>query len=213
MTALNQNAPTAQAVQSIPAKIAAGETARRAWKKHLKPEGMTISKFNELCGQTFRKFGDIVLDDSKKRQTVIQLTNTHKEWTQKRELIYSIVRGDKIMKLGGTRTGLKDRWSSYKCGHCVPQRISKRGSPFPGKMSVTNAHLYHTIEDDLIKGGEWSIWCWVLPTMTIQVDILGVSTNVIAQTYHAYESVCIKKFKEHTGHIPQLCFNSDPNYK
>ena len=89
----------------------------------------------------------------------------------------------------------------------------KNGQPYPGKMSVTNAHLYHTIEDDLLKGNRWEFWSWWLPTVKVTVDIMGSPCEVIAQTYHAYESRCIEIFRKETGDIPQLCDNADPNYR
>jgi hypothetical protein len=117
------------------------------------------------------------------------------------------------MKIGGTRTGMKARWGSYLCGHCVSERMNKHGEPNPGKMSVTNAHLYHTIEHDLLQGNKWEFYSWKLPDTTVSVEILGEMIQVVAQTYHAYESRCIELFKTITGHIPQLCDNADPNYK
>jgi hypothetical protein len=80
-------------------------------------------------------------------------------------------------------------------------------------MSVTNAHLYHTIEHDLLLGNKWEFYSWKLPDTTVPVEIFGEMIQVVAQTYHAYESRCIELFKTITGHIPQLCDNADPNYK
>lgn len=198
------------------AKFIAGAAARAKWKKTLVPERLTIEEFNAACGNVFKKQGEILLDDSNQRQTTLKVDPTNKEeWKREgTEHIYAIVRNGCIMKLGGTRTGMKNRWSSYKCGHCVPERLQKRtNKPFPGKMSVTNAHLYHTIENDLLGGSKWSFWSWKLPTVTVTVNILGTPTTVVAQTYHAYESRCMESFKKRTGHIPQLCDNSDPSYR
>ena len=198
------------------AKFLAGRAARAHWSKALVPEESTMTSFNETCGGIFTFRGNIVLDPSERRQTTLLVKpDDDDEWKRKNtEHIYVIVRDGRIMKIGGTRTGMKDRWSSYMCGHCVPQRLKKRtGEPFPGKMSVTNAHLYHTIEGDLLAGHEWSFWSWKLPTVTVSVEILGVPTTVIAQTYHAYESRCMANFRTLAGHIPQLCDNSDPSYR
>jgi hypothetical protein len=198
------------------AKFIAGRLARDAWKKQLVHEACTIAQFNNKCGNIFTFQGNIVLDPSSSRQTTLTVEPKNvTEWKRKNtEHIYAIVRNGSIMKLGGTRTGMNDRWGSYKCGHCVPQRLKKRTQePFPGKMSVTNAHLYHTIEEDLLAGGEWCFWSWKLPTVTVSVDILGVPTMIVAQTYHAYESRCMENFRILTGHIPQLCDNSDPSYR
>ena len=193
-----------------------GLNARQMWAKPIITENtITIQHFNTLCDNQFTKKSNIELDSSTSRQTTIYTTNFDTPvWKEKSEHIYALVRNELIMKLGGTRTGLKERWSSYLCGHCVQQRMTKRtGEAFPGKMSVTNAHLYHTIEKDLLDtDSTWELWSWKLPLVKIPVVILNEEVNVIAQTYHAFESICIKKFKDVTGHIPLLCNNSDPGY-
>jgi len=199
-------------------KIIAGEAARAKWRKPLIPEMVSIVEYNERCSGNFQRCGNIILDESVSRQTSL-LVETPLElverWGRESEHIYAIVRNGEVMKLGGTRTGMKKRWDSYKCGHCVPQRIQKRsGEPFPGKMSVTNAHLYHTIEADLLEGGKWEFWSWELPSHTFQVEMpTGAKVMIATQTYHAYESWSMSEFRRMAGHIPQLCNNSDPNYR
>tara|TARA_Y100000389_G_scaffold48935_1_gene44501 strand:- start:3338 stop:4123 length:786 start_codon:yes stop_codon:yes gene_type:complete len=178
-----------------------------------------IDRFNLLCGGVFHAGATLCLDDDrkpngeKKRNTVIKAVPDHQDWNTNCEIIYAIVCDGKIMKLGGTRTGMKERWGSYKCGHCVPERNKKDGSPYPGKMSVTNAFLYHTIEDGLLRGEDWKFYIWRLPIVHITVDILGTPTTIIAQTYHAYESKIMQKFSQIAGDIPLLCNNADPNYR
>lgn len=199
-------------------KMTAGAAAREHWKKILLPEKVTIADYNERCGGNFQLCGDIVLDEAPQRQTTLTVLvdpSNSSRWKRETEHIYAIVRNGEIMKLGGTRTGMKKRWDSYKCGHCVPQRLQKRtGEPFPGKMSVTNAHLYHTIENSLLKGDQWQFWSWELPEHTFSVQMpTGVSVQIATQTYHAYESWSMTEFKDMAGHIPQLCNNSDPNYR
>ena len=200
-------------------KFSDGEEARGAWAKPLRPEEVSGEEYNKACGDKFKHMGNIVLDTSSRRQTTIDVVfisdSQKSQWIKISENIYMITRNGKVMKIGGTRTGMAARWISYKCGHCVPQRMKKSGTPFPGKMSVTNAHLYHTIEKDLLseEPGNWSFWSWTLPETLVEVVILGEPTTVVAQTYHAYESKCIRKFTEVAGHIPQLCNNSDPSYR
>ena len=191
-----------------------GMKARTKWRKELREEKCTAERYNQIANGVFKKSADIVLDDSDKCKTVIKVIPTDtKQWKTEMEAIYLFVRNGEVMKIGGTRTGMHKRWGSYKCGHCVPERKMKNGEPYPGKMSVTNAHLYHTIEDDLLKGNRWEFWSWWLPTVKVTVDIMGSSCEVIAQTYHAYESRCIEIFRKETGAIPQLCDNADPNYR
>ena len=198
-------------------KFTSGLKARSKWAKPIKDEKITVDKFNSECKNVFKKACDIVLDDSDKRQTTLKVTNFINEtnWKKDNENIYLIVRNDKIMKIGGTRTGMKNRFGSYLCGYCVCERNKKSGGSFPGKMSVTNAYLYHTIENDLLKNKEvnWSFWTYTLPTTKLSINIFGETVQVSAQTYHAYESTIIKKFKILAGYIPQLCNNSDPSYR
>ena len=197
--------------------------ARAKWSKYdtinLTETEVLIVEFNLLCGGVFQPGATLSLDNErkpngeKKRQTIIKAVANHPDWNSETEAIYAIVRDGKIMKLGGTRTGMKERWGSYKCGHCVPERNKKDGSPYPGKMSVTNAFLYHTIEDGLLRGEDWKFYIWRLPIVHITVDILGTPTTIIAQTYHAYESKIMQKFSQIAGDIPLLCNNADPNYR
>lgn len=196
-------------------KFTSGSLARTKWTKDIVPEKMTVSEYCLAAdGAEFTKMADIVLDDSTTRRTTVKTVPTNEAlWKETAEHIYIIARNNVIMKLGGTRTGMKARWGSYLCGHCVAERLNKNGEPNPGKMSVTNAHLYHTIETDLLLGNTWEFYSWKLPHTTVEVNILGQMTTVIAQTYHAYESRCIELFRSMTGHIPQLCDNADPTYK
>ena len=202
------------------------QAARTAWSKYdqvtsqeTAPLRIPFEEFNQSCGGVFNSGATLCLDNErkpngeKKRQTIIKAVADHPDWNREVEIIYAIVRDGKIMKLGGTRNGMKKRWGSYKCGHCVPERLMKNGEPFPGKMSVTNAFLYHTIEDGLLRGEDWKFYIWKLPTVQVTVDILGTPTTVIAQTYHAYESKIMQKFSQAAGAIPLLCNNADPNYR
>lgn len=189
-------------------KFINGKNAREKWSKKIDPTGLlSMSDYNKQCNNVFIKAAEIILDDSK-RQTVIQVTPTNTEWNENKEKIYTIVKDDKVIKIGGTRNGMKSRFSSYLCGHHVIERGKS------GKMSVTNAHLYHSIEKDLLDTeSKWEFYTWELPITSLQVTILGKDTNIAAQTYHAYESRCIEKYKLITGRIPILCDNSDPDYK
>jgi hypothetical protein len=197
-------------------KFLDGENARQKWAKPIVIDNpLHIDAFNERCGNTFQKRCSIKLDYSTKRQSTLTVTNYEKElWDTKKEHIYVITRNGIIVKIGGTRDGMKGRWASYGCGYYVPERKKKNGDHYPGKMSVTNAYLYHTMENDILQtGSHWEFYSWDLPITTIKVEILGKNVEVVAQTFHAYESICIQEFKSMTGTIPLLCDNSDPSYK
>lgn len=197
-------------------KFVEGESARTAWRKCFEhPVGMSMSDFNLECEGVFQKGGDIVLDESERRRTTVRVEpECAPRWNREVEVIYTIVRGGEVVKIGGTRNGMQKRWGSYLCGHCVPERRQRDGSPYPGKMSVTNAHLYHTIESELLENGvKWEFYMWELPRTCVEVEILGETVEVVAQTYHAYESRVMEKYRSLAGKIPVLCDNSDPSYR
>jgi hypothetical protein len=194
-------------------KYKTGENARNLWSINVDTyDYMHVMSFNLECGNVFLKRGDINLDVTENKLLDVHYVNKN-EWQNDSEHIYLIVRNGFIMKIGGTRSGLHGRWISYLCGFCVPQRKNKKGVNYPGKMSVTNAHIVHTIENDLlINNSKWEIYSWLIPKHDISVDILGNKVNIKTQTFHAYETVCINKFKELTQRVPILCKNSDSRY-
>ena len=133
-------------------KIIAGAMARASWRKPLRAEKVTMAMYNERCSGNFQKCGDIILDKLESRQTTLLVEippELKSRWSRETEHIYAIVRNGEVMKLGGTRTGMKKRWDSYKCGHCVPQRIQKRsGEPSQGRcqwqMLISTTQLRQT---------------------------------------------------------------------
>lgn len=189
-------------------KYKLGEEARAHWAKDTNRPTMFLNDYNLLCNNVFVKYADLVLDERDKPQTAVKaIPDDETLWKEDSEIIYLFVEDGMIMKIGGTRNSMKERWGSYLCGFHVAERNRS------GKCSVTNAHVYHTIEKNLLDGHLWEIWCWKLPRLEQTVNILGKDVTIIAQTYHAYETVCIEKFKEHVNTIPVLCMNSDPAYK
>jgi hypothetical protein len=166
----------------------------------------------------FVPIADVVLDteinDSgkskgeKKRNTLIKLDNFNKELIdKKKEWIYIIVINGQIVKIGGTRSGIKERFGSYLCGHHIPERNKS------GKASETNKYVYNTLYFYLEMGCEIKLYGYELPVEEITRVAFGKETKIRVQTYHSYESVLIDDFKKQNGFIPFLCDNSDPDYK
>ena len=198
-------------------KFVDGEEARREWSRDISGyNSIDIVMFNESCGNIFTKISDINLDTNPETRTVLRVNNILDDniWTSRQDVVYIITKNREIMKIGGTRTGMRDRWASYLCGHCVPQRKKKNGENYPGKMSVTNAHLYHTIEDDLLRNNsEWEFYIYICPPATVNINFVGDVVAVQAQVYHAYESILIRRFSNLMGDQPILCSASDPTYR
>ena len=167
----------------------------------------------------FTPIADIVLDSElfttekkkgqKKRNTLIQFIPkiSNEEFNKKNEWLYLLIINGRIVKIGGTRTGLKGRCCSYLCGH----HIEERGKS--GDCSKTNGFIYNTIEFYLQLGCKIEMYGYELPKTQITIEIFGKETKITAQTYHAYESTFLEDYKKIYNEYPYLSENSDPDYK
>jgi hypothetical protein len=164
----------------------------------------------------FIPVADIVLDSEiasgsgkKRRNTVIQFVPliSQEAYSRKSEWLYLLVINDRIVKIGGTRTGLKSRVASYLCGHYVEERGKS------GDCSKTNGYIYNTFEFYLNLGCKIQMFGYELPKTEITIEIFGQETKIVAQTYHAYESTFMEDYKKNYREYPILSDNCDPDYK
>jgi len=167
----------------------------------------------------FVPIANIVLDNEiftsgkkqgqKMRNTLIQFipTISNEAFRKKNEWLYLLVMNGRIVKIGGTRTGLKGRIASYLCGH----HIEERGKS--GDCSKTNGFIYNTFEFYLNQGCTIQMYGYELPKTEISIDIFGKETKITAQTYHAYESTFLEDYKKNYNEYPILSDNCDPDYK
>jgi len=167
----------------------------------------------------FIPIADIVLDNElfttekkqgqKKRNTLIQFIPkiSNEEFNKKNEWLYLLIINGRIVKIGGTRTGLKGRIGSYLCGH----HIEERGKS--GDCSKTNGFIYNTFEFYLQLGCKIEMYGYELPKTQIAIEIFGEETKITAQTYHAYESKFLEDYKKIYKEYPLLSDNCDPDYK
>jgi hypothetical protein len=190
----------------------------KKWIK-LIPIDKTISFDEYNRKEYFIPIADIVLDNevftngkkqgNKKRNTLIQFipTISNEIFCKKTEWLYLLIINDRIVKIGGTRTGLKGRISSYLCGH----HIGERGKS--GDCSKTNGFIYNTFEFYLQLGCKIQMYGYELPKTEISIEIFGKETKITAQTYHAYESTFLEDYKKNYNEYPILSDNCDPDYK
>ena len=185
------------------------------WIKRLNLSNtINIQQYNRLG--YFKEVATIVVDNEvsgpnqkKKRNTVIQFIPSipEDEWADKNEWLYLLVVNERIVKIGGTRTGLKSRAASYLCGHHIPERGKS------GDCSKTNGYIYNTFDFYLGLGCKIQMYGYKLPTIITELKILDNIVNVKPQTYHAYESAFLDDFKKHYNGYPPLSDNCDPDYK
>lgn len=190
----------------------------KKWIK-LIPIDKTVLFDNYNRKEHFIPIADIVLDNevftsgkkqgNKKRNTLIQFipTISNEAFNKKTEWLYLLVINDRIVKIGGTRTGLKGRIASYLCGHHVEERGKS------GDCSKTNGFIYNTFEFYLNLGCKIQMYGYELPKTEITIEIFGKETKITAQTYHAYESTFLEDYKKNYDEYPILSDNCDPDYK
>lgn len=152
---------------------------------------------------------DISNSGKKKRNTMIKFIPmiTQEEYSENSEWLYIFTINDLIVKIGGTRVGIKKRIASYLCGHHIKERKKS------GDCSKTNAYIYTTFEFYLNNGYKIDMYGFKLPKINMTVEILGESVPVLPQIYHGYESKYLENFKKNYMRYPALSFNADPSYK
>jgi hypothetical protein len=194
------------------------ESPMKKWIKQIDVK-KTILLENYHRKEYFHLVAEIILDDEKhssgkhlgkkKRNTLIQFIPkiSKQEFERKSEWLYLFVMNGHIVKIGGTRTGLKGRIASYLCGHHVEERGKS------GDCSKTNGFIYNTFEFYLHLNCKIEMYAYELPKMQVPIQIFGKETHVPAQTYHAYESAFIEDYNQRYSHYPILCDNCDPDMK
>lgn len=190
----------------------------KKWIKQI-PINKTVSFEDYNRKEYFIPIADIILDNevfpsgkkqgAKKRNTLIQFVPkiSDEDFNKKSEWLYLLVINGRIVKIGGTRTGLKGRVASYLCGH----HIEERGKS--GDCSKTNGFIYNTFEFYLSLGCKIEMYGYELPKTEFTIEIFGKPTKITAQTYHAYESTFLEDYKKMYNEYPLLSDNCDPDYK
>lgn len=144
----------------------------KKWIKLISFDDVNIIEYNRK--EYFTKVANISLDNElnkknkiKKRKTLIQFIPTidKQEFNEKNEWIYLITINNNIVKIGGTRIGLKGRISSYLCGHHIKERNKS------GDCSKTNGFIYNTLHFYLTLGYEIEMYAYKLPKKEITIDI------------------------------------------
>lgn len=187
----------------------------KKWIKRIDKE-KTISYDNYNRNTNFMLVANIVLDNElyeegknkgkKKRKTLIQFLpciDTDK-FDTKNEWLYIFTINNQIVKLGGTRTGLKGRISSYLCGHHTEERGKS------GDCSKTNAYIYNTFEFYLRLGCCIQMYGYELPKYEVKIKIFEEEEVVIPQIYHKYESKFLYDYKKNYLSFPILSYNCEP---
>jgi hypothetical protein len=169
----------------------------------------------------FEKVADVMLDTDlqakdtktkkaggKARKTCIRFSPTiaPKSWREDEvEWIYGFLVEGKIVKIGGTRTGLSKRCGSYLSGHAIPE--------LNGTSVSTNAYVYWTFLDLLLQGKKVEMYACKLPEAIVTQTVFGVTRRIKTQCFHDWEAYCLEEFRNSYGSFPPLSDNCDPRHR
>lgn len=169
-------------------------------------------KFNLFqLKDNFKKVGTLFKTKNKKTNWDIKINIPEKEYKKRQNLVYILVYNGNIIKIGGTKTGLKNRIQSYHCGHCIKERKKKNNKYYPGKCSVTNANIYNTIYYYLLENNNFELYYYPIPDMYATYNIFGkIEKKKIETTYEYYETYVLDIFKKQFECFPILSINSHP---
>ena len=185
----------------------------KKWVKEIGDKDLTI-QFNDFpISKEFTHIGSIEQSlETRILWDINPIEEAKSIYDKKQNGIYIITLNNKIIKIGGTKVGMKGRISSYHCGHCIPERKKKNGENYPGKMSVTNAYCYNTILSLLYnKRGTIDLYFFPIPDIKVEKEVFGETTSFVVQCYDEYEKKALSIFqRQNKGKLPVLCNNSHP---
>jgi hypothetical protein len=153
---------------------------------------------------SFAHVANITIDQSERRQTLIEFSPVDNDkWTDAGNWIYMFVVDDFIVKIGGTKNGLKQRAASYLCGHHTRKSNA---------CSVTNGLIYNTFLSYLQEGSVIKMYGMRCPVVLTTIVVFGETHTVEAQIFDVYESILIRKYTTEHGTTPIFSSRSDPRY-
>ena len=162
-------------------------------------------KFDDFShSENFTHVADILIDRVEKRQTLIEFSPVNNDmWNDSGNWIYIFTINGHIVKIGGTKNGLRQRAASYLCGHHTRKS---------NVCSITNGIIYNTFLSYLIDGATIKMYGMKCPIVSTTIIAFGETHTVEAQIFDVYESVLIRKYATEHGTPPILSSRSDPRY-
>jgi len=125
-------------------------------------------------------------------------------YNTKSDMVYVIVIGGYVVKIGKTETGLCGRWGSYQNG-------GKERRKDVGNGSVTNHYVMMAIKSAVEKGLSVEWYIKYMDKTTKEVNVLGVKQieHVYSNgTCDTWEKTLLGLYQKQTGNYPALSSNA-----
>jgi hypothetical protein len=150
----------------------------------------------------FKEIATVCLDKFPRRQTLIRFVPTDKTaWCDQGNWVYIFTVNDHIVKIGGTKNGLKQRAASYLCGHHTRKSNA---------CSITNGLIYNTFLKYLTEGASIKMYAMRCPPVYATIDVFGEEHTIETQVFDIYEAVLIKQYTNEFGQAPLMSSRADP---
>ena len=125
------------------------------------------------------------------------LVDSYKKY---KEVVYILCIMGRVVKIGGTYTGMAKRHRSYNCG---TRKARKKGT-----CSVTNYHITEAQYAAISNGKKVEWYVFDVPPEKIKSKVWNDDEVISPKVYMFWESKLCKKYKNITGHRPILSKNT-----
>ncbi len=167
-----------------------------------------ISMDDYLHHKDFNLMGSVNFNDPEKMKTSyikfnpIKTPLNYLNYYKYHQNLYLFTVANQIVKIGGTKLSLSERFNGYQCGD------DKCGR----SQSSTNQKIHNTFYFYLLLGCPIKFYGMTLKSAKFLTNILDYEILVNTQVYHIYESVYIGDFKIQYNFFPPLSKLSDPKF-
>jgi hypothetical protein len=117
-----------------------------------------------------------------------------------KEVIYILCVMGRVVKIGGTYTGMAKRHKSYNCG---TRKARKKGT-----CSVTNYHITEAQYAAIRNGKQVEWYVFDVPLQKMKAKVWNDDEVISPKVYTFWESKLCEKYKNITGHRPILSKNA-----
>ena len=125
------------------------------------------------------------------------LVDSYKKY---KEVIYILCIMGRVVKIGGTYTGMAKRHQSYNCG---TRKARKKGT-----CSVTNYHITEAQYAAIRNGKQVEWYVFDVPPQEVETKIWNNTKKVSPKFYTFWEADLCQMYKEIAGHRPILSKNA-----
>lgn len=136
---------------------------------------------------------------------IIHIDNS--EYIRCRDIIYMFVCDDKIIRIKGHGSSLKNLINSIHIGHFIPPRLENNNQEFTEVTTHDNEVMYNTIYHYLATNHRIDLYYCVVEPVYIVRDILGIVHNIRTGFLREYEEMAIGNYITMRGKVPDLNMN------